>query len=97
MDPTPAPAEDGARRVVIHVVSPSAEAKRLSFPNTPLSSTIADVKLKIQAAVPSSPLPDRQRLIYQGRPLTSPTATLESVFGPEAVRSVLEDLLRANI
>lgn len=75
------------RGVLLQVISPSAEANRLSFPNVPLTTTVAAVKLKIQEAVPSRPAPERQRLIYQGRALVTPSATLETVFGREAVSS----------
>ena len=46
------------------MVTARAEAKRLTFPETPLSLTVGEVKLKIHDVVPSKPTPDRQRLIW---------------------------------
>jgi hypothetical protein len=63
------PAEDELRRSIdLKILSPSAEASGgLRFPNTPLSTTIAQLKSKIRDELPTHPPLERLRLIYLGR------------------------------
>lgn len=72
--------------IVVHVVSPSLEvAGKLTFSNVSVSTTITDIKKKIRDAVPTRPLPERQRLIWQGKPLSVDNVTLRDAIGHEAV------------
>ena len=74
------------QRVLLHVLSPSAEVPhRLAFPDFPISSTVHELKRAIQNAVTSKPAPERQRLIYRGRALIHDHVTLKEVIGQEAV------------
>lgn len=78
-------------RIFLNVLSPSSEIpQKLTFPNIPISTTIRELKHRIQNDVATKPAPDRQRLIYRGRALVQEEKTLEDVFGHEAVRSQLE-------
>ena len=70
----------------LHVLSPSAEVpNKLTFPLVDISTTVGELKRKIQDAVDTKPAPERQRLIYRGKPLTRDNFTLKDVFGEEAV------------
>ena len=74
------------RRVLLHVLSPSAEVPhRLAFPDFSISSTVHELKRSIQNAVTTKPAPERQRLIYRGRALVHDHVTLREVIGQEAV------------
>jgi hypothetical protein len=73
------------RSILLHVVSPSAEAQKLTFPDTPVNTTVGELKQMIQSAVASRPVPDRQRLIYQGRPLLRAETTLDAILSKDAV------------
>ncbi|MCJ1353357.1 MAG: hypothetical protein MMC33_003343 [Icmadophila ericetorum] len=75
-----------AKQITLYVLSPSTEVpNRLTFPDTPVSTTIGELKQKIQEIVATKPAPERQRLIYRARPLVQDSATLEDVFGREAI------------
>ncbi|MCJ1475565.1 hypothetical protein MMC13_004228 [Lambiella insularis] len=75
-------------RIFLNVLSPSSEvSQKLTFPEIPLSTTIRELKEKIQNDVATKPSPERQRLIYRGRALTQDEKTLEDIFGPEAVQN----------
>ena len=85
-----------AKQITLYVLSPSTEVpNRLTFPDTPVSTTIGELKQKIQEIVATKPAPERQRLIYRARPLVQDSATLEDVFGREAVRKRTENYPRA--
>ena len=75
---------DSVKSITLHVVSPHVP-DRITFQEVSVSTTIHNVKERIQEAVASKPAPDRQRLIYQGRPLLQGALTLNALFG-EAVR-----------
>ena len=73
--------------LLVHVVSPSNEVPdRLTFQDVPVTSTIADIKRRIQDAVSTKPEPERQRLIYRGRALVQQDQTLATLFGNDVVR-----------
>lgn len=73
--------------ILLHVLSPSIEVPhKLTFPDVPTSTTVAELKTKICDAVPTRPSPDRQRLIYSGKALVQGTATLKDIFSQEKVR-----------
>ncbi|KAL9597742.1 MAG: hypothetical protein Q9219_004936 [cf. Caloplaca sp. 3 TL-2023] len=83
--------------VALNVLSPSTEEipSKLTFPNVPISTTIRSLKETIQNAVIARPALPRQRLIYQGKVLTSDEATLKDVFSQEAV-SLGEGIMNIN-
>ena len=72
--------EDTMKTITLHIVSPHVP-DRITFPGLSITTTIQTVKERIQEAVPSRPAPDRQRLIYQGRPLLQGALTLKALFG----------------
>lgn len=61
---------------------------RLTFRTLLISTTIGDLKKKIQDAVSTKPAPTRQRLIYRGKALVHDETTLADVFGREAVSKI---------
>src|ERR1700761_6177902 len=68
------------------VVSPSVgAASRLSFPHTPATTTVKQLKAKIRDSLPSRPPDDGQRLIHRGRMLARETETMLDIFGQETV------------
>lgn len=76
------------RRILLNVLSPSSEVPhKLIYPDFPTSTTIIDLKRRIQNDVPTRPSPDRQRLIYRGRALVQDDRTLEDILGHETVCS----------
>ena len=73
--------------ILLHILSPSPEVRtKLIFSDLPVSTTVAELKIRICDAVASRPSPDRQRLIYRGRALVREGATLKEIFSQEAVR-----------
>ncbi|KAL8823026.1 MAG: hypothetical protein Q9191_006252, partial [Dirinaria sp. TL-2023a] len=78
--------DSGARNITLNILSPSTEVPdKLTFSDCTPSTTVADLKSKIQNAVATRPAPERQRLIYRGRPLVQDTATLADVFTPSVI------------
>ena len=78
---TPQPEDALQRRIDLKILSPSAEAHGgLRFPETPLSTTIAELKSKIRDELPTHPPLERLRLIYLGR-ASRDTETLVEVLG----------------
>lgn len=70
----------------LKVLSPSSEVEGgVSFVDLPTTTTIKELRSRIQDAVPSKPAPERMRLIYRGRVVANETATLGEVFGTENV------------
>ncbi|KAL2871869.1 uncharacterized protein BJX67DRAFT_340850 [Aspergillus lucknowensis] len=77
--------EEGSspRSLVLHVLCPSVPApNRFTFRNLPLSTTVADLKVRLSRSIQSHPNSDSQRLFYLGKPLLDDGATLQSVFEP---------------
>lgn len=68
------------------LLSPSPEVNKLTFPSIPTTTTIAELREKISAAVASHPAPGRQRLIYRGHALVDGRKTLKDTFTQEIVR-----------
>jgi len=69
----------------LRVISPQPEIAELVFNDLPLSTTVEQLKLKIKDAVATQPVPERQRLIYQGRVMTTDSSTMADVFGQHTV------------
>ena len=82
----PLPADTAKRRIFLNILSPSAEVpQKLTYPDIPASTTILELKQKIQNDVETRPAPERQRLIYRGRALVQQEKSLEDIFGHAAV------------
>ncbi|KAL4976961.1 hypothetical protein BDW66DRAFT_133557 [Aspergillus desertorum] len=81
--------DDGSGGFILHVLCPSLPPpNRFTFTNLPLSSTIADLKVRISQTVPSRPTPVNQRLLYLGKLLSDDNVTLQSLFEPGSEHSV---------
>lgn len=80
-------AED-AVTINLRVLSPSSEIEGgIHLHDLPASTTVSELRLKIQDAVASKPGPERMRLIYRGKVVANGADTLETVFGVENVSS----------
>lgn len=76
----------GSRTITLNILSPSTEVpNKLTLRDCTPATTVAELKSKIQNTVEAKPAPERQRLIYRGRPLIQDTATLTDIFTQEAV------------
>jgi Ubiquitin family len=74
------------QKVSLHIVSPAVEVPRkLTFTDLPASTTILELKEKIQDAIPTKPSPEYQRLIFKGKALTRNDEQLSNVIGLIAV------------
>ncbi|KAI4105697.1 MAG: hypothetical protein L6R37_002596 [Teloschistes peruensis] len=73
--------------ILLNILSPSTEEipNKLSFSQIPITTTVRTLKERIQSVVPTRPSLPRQRLIYQGKVLASDKASLEDIFGQDAV------------
>lgn len=81
------PISNPSQHITLHVLSPSTEVpNKITFKDCSASTTVAELKAKICHAIPTKPAPERQRLIYRGRPLIQDTVTLGDVLTQEAVR-----------
>ena len=70
----------------LRVLSPSSEVDGgIHLQDLPTSTTVRELRLKIQDAVASKPGPERMRLIYRGKVVANDADTLETVFGAENV------------
>jgi hypothetical protein len=96
MAPTTAPSDSSdpaeeSQSIPIHVLSPtSGIPSHMNF-RLPLTATIADLKLMILDAAPTKPQPDRQRLIYRGRPLIRDEEKLVDILGNTVVCSAQQE------
>lgn len=76
----------------LRVLSPSSEVEGgIHLQDLPTSTTVRELRLKIQDAVASRPGPERMRLIYRGKVVANDSDTLETVFGTEEVGYVALD------
>ena len=79
-------------RIFLNILSPSAEVpQKLTYPDIPTSTTILELKQKIQNDVETRPGPERQKLIYRGRALLQGEKTLEDIFGHSAVLGTVQN------
>jgi hypothetical protein len=79
-------AEDNST-INLKVLSPSTEVEGgVNFADIPATTTIQELRSRIQDAVPSKPAPERMRLIYRGRVVANDADTLGNVFGADNVR-----------
>ncbi|KAF3041124.1 hypothetical protein E8E12_007838 [Didymella heteroderae] len=71
----------------LKVLSPSSEIEGgIHLQDVPASTTVRELRLKIQDAVASKPGPERMRLIYRGKVVANDADTLETVFGADNLR-----------
>ena len=72
----------------LKILSPSTEVEGgVILPDLPASTTIKELRQKIQDAAPSKPATDRMRLIYRGRVVANDNDKLVDIFGVESVSS----------
>jgi hypothetical protein len=70
----------------LKVLSPSTEVEGgVTFADLPTTTTIKELRSRIQDAVPSRPATERMRLIYRGRVVANDADTLGDVFGADNV------------
>jgi hypothetical protein len=73
--------------VNLRILSPSPELDGgINLAQLPTSTTVADLRRRIQDAVPSRPAPDHMRLIYRGKVVADDASTLVDVFGADNLR-----------
>lgn len=71
---------DTPSTITLHILCQSLPPpSRFTLENVPLSSTIAQLKSRIEQSFPNNPQASHQRLIYRGKPLTVDDATLRAV------------------
>ncbi|KAJ4288520.1 hypothetical protein N0V90_011757 [Kalmusia sp. IMI 367209] len=76
-----------AASVNLRILSPSAEVEGgVHLAGLPATTTVGELRQRIQDAVPSRPATDRMRLIYRGRVVANDDDTLEIVFGTDNIR-----------
>lgn len=70
----------------LKILSPSTEVEGgVNLADVPASTTVKELRSRIQDTVPSKPAPERMRLIYRGRVVANDSDTLSNVFGVENV------------
>ncbi|KAJ5407367.1 hypothetical protein N7465_008651 [Penicillium sp. CMV-2018d] len=78
--PQPMLEGDTPSTITLHILCQSLPPpSRFTLENVPLSSTIAQLKSRIEQSFPNNPQASHQRLIYRGKPLTVDDATLRAV------------------
>ncbi|KAH5717847.1 hypothetical protein HBI18_170610 [Parastagonospora nodorum] len=82
----------------LKILSPSTEVEGgVSFTDLPTTTTIKELRRRIQDAVPSKPAPERMRLIYRGRVVANDADTLGNVFGAENIHESKDQSLHMVI
>ncbi|KAF3043543.1 hypothetical protein E8E11_004348 [Didymella keratinophila] len=78
---------EGTVAINLKVLSPSSEIEGgIHLQDLPASTTVGELRLRIQDAVASKPGPERMRLIYRGKVVANDADTLETVFGADNLR-----------
>ncbi|KAF2743943.1 hypothetical protein M011DRAFT_470840 [Sporormia fimetaria CBS 119925] len=86
--------QEAVATINLKVLSPSTEVQGdITLPAIPISTTVKDLRLRIQNEIATRPSTDRMRLIYRGRVVANETDTLSDVFGAENVRSAPDHTL----
>lgn len=81
---------EATRTINVKVLSQLPEPDGvIHFENLPVTTTVGELKTKIQDHVTSKPAVEHQRIIYRGRVMARETSTLLDVFGRDAVGSQL--------
>jgi hypothetical protein len=77
-----------AQTINLKILSPSTEVEGgVNLADVPASTTVKELRCRIQDAAPSKPAPERMRLIYRGRVVANDADTLSTVFGVDNVGS----------
>lgn len=77
-----------AQTINLKILSPSTEVEGgVNLADVPASTTVKELRSRIQDAAPSKPAPERMRLIYRGRVVANDADTLSNVFGVDNVGS----------
>jgi hypothetical protein len=77
-----------AQTINLRILSPSTEVEGgVNLADIPASTTVKELRSRIQDAAPSKPAPERMRLIYRGRVVANDADTLGNVFGVDNVGS----------
>ena len=77
-----------AQTINLKILSPSTEVEGgVNLADVPASTTVKELRSRIQDAAPSKPAPERMRLIYRGRVVANDADTLSKVFGVDNVGS----------
>ncbi|KAI1556339.1 repeatmulti-domain protein [Pyrenophora tritici-repentis] len=77
---------EGEQTINLKILSPSTEVEGgVNLADVPASTTVKELRSRIQNAVPSKPATDRMRLIYRGRVVANDAETLGNVFGTDNV------------
>lgn len=77
---------ESEQTINLKVLSPSAELEGgVTLADIPASTTVKELRSRIQNAIPSKPAPERMRLIYRGRVVANDADTLNTVFGADNV------------
>jgi hypothetical protein len=72
----------------LKVLSPSTDVKGdIYIPDIPASTTVQELRLRLQDQIEGRPATERMRLIYRGRVIAKETDRLVDVFGLENVSS----------
>lgn len=78
--------EEQTVTINLKILSPSNEVEGgVNFADIPATTTVRELRLRIQDAVSTKPALDRMRLIYRGRVVANDADTLDIVFGTENV------------
>jgi hypothetical protein len=84
-----------AQTINLKILSPSTEVEGgVHLADIPASTTVKELRSRIQDAAPSRPAPERMRLIYRGRVVANDADTLGDVFGVDNVGSPTADGMR---
>jgi len=85
-------------RIDLRILSPGQGVpETIEIRDVPVGTRIAQLKERVALVAPSHPGPEAQRLIYQGHVLANPSATLQSIFGDDAVRTVSLNRIRRSL
>lgn len=78
--------DPNSQTITLHILLPSFETQnRITFNNLPLTTKISELKDRLYATLANKPLPETQRLIYRGKPLTNNDEALRSIIEPADV------------
>ncbi|KAG9191550.1 hypothetical protein G6011_10284 [Alternaria panax] len=85
---------DEAQTINLKILSPSTEVEGgVHLADMPASTTVRELRSRIQDAAPSKPAPERMRLIYRGRVVANDADTLSKVFGADNIRECKDQSL----
>lgn len=87
---TPPAGQESRQLIDIKIIGPHEEVRTgIEFKEVPKTSTVGELKERIEATLSSHPPPNKQRLIFLGRVLQPDTETLLHFFGENLVSPAL--------